>query len=500
MALVHFFIKLASDFIAKPLTNIINASFRHRTFPKRWKSAIVKPIPKIPKPTSETEYRPISLLTVHSKILEKVATYQIIKYLQDEKLQDIYQSAYKANHSTITALLNISDDIYNALDDSELTIMVLIDYSKAFDTINHRILYAKLKKLGFHFEAISWIVSYLTERKQKVKTLDDESGWEDVHNGVPQGSVIGPLLFSIMVHDINEIITESSYHMYADDTQIFKRSSLNLINQSIRNVNSDLDRISDFSKRNCLKINEGKSQLIYFGSRKILNKLNDTRLDNIQINGKDITRETTVKNLGIEFDEQLSWKDQIKKQIKNAYFKLHQLYRFHKFLTEKCKLRLVETFVLSQLIYGDIVTQNITLELQNKLQKVQNACYRFVYGIKKYDHITPYINQAKSLKIAARTKLHALVQMHKIILKKAPTYLCDRVVHRCNIHNVNTRNRNLLHLRRLKKNIKKGAFFNQTVIDYNLLISLKITDFKMSVASFKKACKMHLLECQINTT
>ena len=159
----------------------------------------------------------------------------------------------------------------------------------------------------------------------------------------------------------------------------------------------------------------------------------------------------------------------------------------------------METFVLSQLIYGDIVTQNITQELQNKLQKVQNACFRFVYGVKKYDHITPYINQAKSLKIAARTKLHALVQMHKIILKNAPTYLCKRVTYRRNIHNINTRNRNLIHLRRLKINVKKGAFFNQTAIDYNLLISLKITDFNMSVGIFKKACKTHLLQCQLNS-
>ena len=495
-----FFIKLAANYIASPLANIINASFRHRTFPKRWKNAIVKPIPKIPNPTSESEYRPISLLTVHSKILEKVAAYQIIKYFQEEELQDIYQSAYKANHSTITALLNISDDIYNALDDSELTIMVLIDYSKAFDTINHRILYAKLKKLGFHFEAISWIVSYLTDRKQKVKTLDDESGWEDVLNGVPQGSVLGPLLFSIMVHDIKEVITESKYHMYADDTQVYKQTSVNELNQNISCVNADLNRISDFSKNNCLKINEKKSQLIIFGSRKQLNKLKDIRVDNIKINNKNIARETTVKNLGIEFDEQLSWRDQINKQVKNAYYKLKQLYRFHKFLSEKVKLRLVETFVLSQLIYGNTVTQNITLELQSKLQKVQNACFRFVFGVRKYDHITPYINQANSLKIAARTKLHALVQMHKIIQKKAPDYLCNRVIYRRNIHNINTRNRNLLHLRRLKINVKKGAFFNQTAIDYNLLISQKIVDFNMSLGSFKKACKTHLFQCQLNET
>ena len=148
------------------------------------------------------------------------------------------------------------------------------------------------------------------------------------------------------------------------------------------------------------------------------------------------------------------------------------------------------------------VTQSLKIPpLNSKInsKNVQNACYRFVFGVKKYDHITPYINQAKSLKMAARTKLHALVQMHKITLNKAPTYLCNRIQYRNNIHNINTRNRNQLHLKRLKINIKKGAFFNQTVIDYNHLISLKITDFKMSVANFKRACKTHLLDCQLNS-
>ena len=166
----------------------------------------------------------------------------MIKYLHEVKLQDIYQSAYKPNHSTVTALLNITDDIYNALDDSELTILVLIDYSKAFDTINHRILFAKLKALGFHSDAISWIVAYLTDRKQKVKTLKDESGWEHVMNGVPQGSVIGPLLFSIMVYDLKDSIKECDYHMHADDTQAYKKTTLDRINFTINRINEDLKR------------------------------------------------------------------------------------------------------------------------------------------------------------------------------------------------------------------------------------------------------------------
>ena len=136
-------------------------------------------------------------------------------------MQDTKQSAYKQNHSTTTALLKITDDLYNALDDGELSLLVLLDYSKAFDTINHRILFAKLKALGFTFDVVSWIVGYLTDRKQKVKTHNDESGWESIQYGVPQGSVLGPLLFSLVVHDISTCIKYGNYHMYADDTQIY---------------------------------------------------------------------------------------------------------------------------------------------------------------------------------------------------------------------------------------------------------------------------------------
>ena len=492
------FVKIAAEYLAQPLSNIINSSFKHKVFPEQWKRAIVKPIPKNNNPLTESHYRPISLLSVFSKIHKKFATKEIIKFLQAENLQDIYQSAYKANHGTITALLNITDDIYNALDDSELTLLVLIDYSKAFDTINHRILYAKLKVLGFHKDAISWVIAYLTDRKQKVKTLEDESGWEYVKNGVPQGSVIGPLLFSILVSDIRDVFEECKYHMYADDTQAYKRSTLDNVNSTIQKINSDLKRVSKYSDNNCLKINADKSNYIIIGSKDHTTKLQDIRLDDIVINNEPIKRETVTTNLGIEFDQNLTWENQITKQVQNGYFKLKQLYRFKNFLSEKCKARLIETYVLSQLNYGNTVTQNITKELQNKLQKLQNSCFRFIYKVRKFEHISPYINEAKSLNINARTKYHGLVLMHKIVTKKAPVYLCNRIKYRSDIHTRNTRNSNLIHLPRLKKNVKAGSFFHKTAIEYNKILSKSIISTDSSIGSFKTRCKKYLLEEQIN--
>ena len=273
-----FFVKLAAEHLARPLTHIINASFKHRVFPERWKHAIVRPIPKSANPILPTDYRPISLLTVFSKITEKAAAFQIIQYLHNKSLQDKNQSAYKRNHSTTTALLKITDDIYNALDDGELTLLVLLDYSKAFDTINHRILFAKLKALGFTFDAVSWICGYLTDRKQKVKTQSDESGWESMQYGVPQGSVLGPLLFSLVVNDISSCIKYGNYAMYADDTQIYYHFKLHQLDETITKANSDLSNVSNYSERNCLKLNAGKSNYIIIGSKKNIQELNRKKI------------------------------------------------------------------------------------------------------------------------------------------------------------------------------------------------------------------------------
>ena len=489
------FVKIAINHIAGPLTGIINACFKHRIFPDRWKNAIVKPIPKTNNPLLPTDYRPISLLTVFSKIHEKAATYQIVLFLKESNQNDKNQSAYKSNHSTNTALLKITDDIYNAMDDSEVTVLVLLDYSKAFDTINHRLLYAKLKYLGFHSSAVSWIISYLTGRKQKVKTLSDESGWEEVKNGVPQGSVLGPLLFSILVHDISTYIPNSQYHMYADDTQIYYHCILEKIHETIIKINEDLKKVCEFSDKNCLKINPDKSNFIVIGTKKQTDKAKALVLK-VKVNNVEIERKTITKNLGVYFDENMNWQKQISEITRKANFKLRQLYRFKRFMTQKCKHRVIETYVLSQLNYCDSIYQGATQQCKGKLQKLQNSCIRFICSLKRRDHITPHIKSLNILNIESRTKCHALMQMHKIIKKTAPSYLISKVDFRRNTHSHNTRNREQINIKRLKKSIKKGAFFQQTAKDYNYLLGVKIIDTDMSLNRFKKTCKSHFLNSQ----
>ena len=201
-------IKLVIPFALTALTNIVNSSLVSGVFPQVWKKAVVIPVPKIPDPSKPSDYRPISLLATLSKILEKVVAKQILKYLEENNLMESFQSGFRPGHSTATALLKVSDDIFSSIDASEVTFLVLLDYSKAFDTVNKHLLLTKLKSMGFHGASLGWIDSYLSGRSQKVKSNGQFSDWNFIHNGVPQGSILGPLLFTVLVADF-----KSSLHI-----------------------------------------------------------------------------------------------------------------------------------------------------------------------------------------------------------------------------------------------------------------------------------------------
>ena len=270
-----YFLKLGIESSVYAFTNIINTSIIYKKFPTRWKYALVTPLPKNNNPSCVSDYRPISLLPTFSKVVEKLIAKQMIEYLKDTNYFDNLQSAYKHSHSTITALLNVTDDIYECLENSELVFLVLLDYSKAFDCANHRLILAKLKAAGFRDDSLEWIFSYLDGRRQKVTTSQGESSWSEVFNGVPQGSVLGPLLFTVLVSDLRDAIKRGTYHMYADDTQLYYSCKCENVNTTIADINLDLSHISDYSKTNCLKLNAEKSKFIIIGSRQNLKKLKD---------------------------------------------------------------------------------------------------------------------------------------------------------------------------------------------------------------------------------
>ena len=482
------FLKLAIDFIAPFIAHIINASFKYNHFPDRWKHAIIKPIPKNDNPVSPTDFRPISLLPAISKIHEKAACFQICDFFRKNNRLDNLQSAYKKFHSTTSALLHITDDIYRAIDKSLVTILILLDYSKAFDTANHKIILAKLQSFGFRDGALNWVNSYLSDRKQKVKNDLGESDWIHLKNGVPQGSILGPLLFLVLVSDLGKSILNGKYHMYADDTQIYYHCKWSEVNTVIPKINQDLDRVLNFSTNNCLKLNASKSYFIIIGSKYNLNKIKGMDLPPVILDRNCIERKFNVKNLGVIFDETFSWVNHVNKLVSTAYFKLKQSYRFKNFLSQDAKISLCEGYILSHFNYCDTVYNNITELLKHKIQKVQNTCVRFIFGLKKYDHISSYFSELETLNMEERRTVHGLTTMHKIVKKIAPSYLSSKLKFHNNLHNYNTRNKNNIVISVCKTAMCNKSYFPTFSKLYNTVADSK-NNTDVSVDTFRKYAK-----------
>ena len=491
-----FFIKLSIESSAQIFAEIVNASLKSGYFPSRWKKARIKPIPKVNDPMTASEYRPISLLIVFSKILEKIVSKQMKTFLIENNILDNFQSAYRQKHSTITALIDITNNIYKAMDNAEISILVLLDYSKAFDCANHKLILAKLKSYGFTDLPLKWISSYLSNRSQQVVTDSGESKWIKLLNGVPQGSILGPLLFTILVSDIANNIQNCKYHLYADDTQIYISGKLRDIEKLITQLNNDLERISEFSLNNCLKLNEGKSVFIFIGSKNNISKLNKLKVSDIIINNKIIKRETIVRNLGILFDENLSWDAEINNTISKSHGKLKQAFRHKNFLSKKSKITLAQSYLLSQFNYNSIILQNLSQYQNNKIQKFQNTCTRFILNLRKYDHISAAFKTLGLLNMENSRKMQALTLMHKIIRKEAPKYLVDNVVFNRNVHEHETRSRGNLRPSNFKTNYGRNCFLNKIGEIYNQVTNeLGILD-TLSVNGFKTKIRNYLLNNQ----
>ncbi|KAJ4435031.1 hypothetical protein ANN_23604 [Periplaneta americana] len=256
-------IQKIQEIVIPTIAHIFNSSLITSTFPKIWKQAFVLPLPKVKVPTDPNDYRPISILPAISKALERIVHRQITNYMNEHKLFDEYQSGFRAGHNTSTALLKVTEDIREAIDSNKVTILTLLDLSKAFNSVNFDLLTHKLRNMYLSETAVSWFESYLRERQQCVVSGNRRSSWLDITSGIPQGSVLGPLLFTIYVNDITSLVRHCNYHLYADDLQCYISSRLDRVNDAIDKLNEDIDSIVTWTKKLRLKINPERHKQLY---------------------------------------------------------------------------------------------------------------------------------------------------------------------------------------------------------------------------------------------
>ena len=479
-------------YCGKAVINIINTSILDNVYPEIWKKAIITPLCKISKPLNNNDLRPVSILPAISKIIEKHLHNQIVSFVDSNKLIPECQSGFRKNYSTTTCLLKLVNDIRTNQENKNMTCLSLLDFSKAFDTLDHSLLLAKLQYFGFSDGSLELIKNLLKDRSHcvvmKRGSLKQKSSYIPMISGVPQGSILGPLLFSLYVADMNKELQFSELQQYADDSQIYCRIDTNNLAQFQLNFNDDLNKINKYALDHNLKLNAGKSCVIVFGSD--INKITNTAGNmNIHIDNVAIPIVTETKNLGIYFDAKLSFQAHITTKLKAAYIRLKNFSSLKKYIPSKTKYQLCDTLILSLFDYGDVVYgTSINARFSRKIQILQNSCLRFSFNIPFRDHITPHLKNLSILSMTNRRQFHLMTFIYRILTTEQPPYLFS-LFHYVD-HDHSTRQVHYFKIPQHRTaNFQKSFSFIAPHLWNNISNNFKFQSF----TDYKKQIKNHLL-------
>ncbi|CAB0040613.1 unnamed protein product [Trichogramma brassicae] len=321
--------------------------------------------------------RPIAKLCELSKLCERVVYDQVISFLDVNCLLNPRQSGFRRGHSTQTALLGVMDDARRAIERSQITVLVLIDFSKAFDTVPHQLLLAKLRRFNFADRTIRWFASYLRGRTQAVAQNDGVDGrtssWLPTTSGVPQGSVLGPLLFSLFVNDLPTKLRFSKHMMFADDLQVYHSFPLYAFNQAISRINRDLSAVSEWAQANGLSLNAIKTKAILIGSDPFLRRVDLRLAPKITLDNTQIEYSTEVKCLGVWIQAKLDWSKQVDTIVARVFGALRSLRHYRHALTMQNRKDLVQSLIFPHFDYACAVYHDLFNDENLKLQRALNA-------------------------------------------------------------------------------------------------------------------------------
>ena len=347
-----FLLKLCFNELGPIITNLVNLSLSEGIFPSSFKQALVQPLLKKPSLSTDdlNNFRPISNLIFISKILEKVVASRIQSHLSSNSLSSSFQSAYRIFHSTETNLLKIHNDLILAMDRGEVTSLILLDLSAAFDTVDHSILLTRLQNwFGLDGLSLDWFSSYLSLRSQAVSINDSISAFSTLSCGVPQGSVLGPLLFTLYTTPLGSVISKNSlkYHLYADDTQLYISFTPTNAALSLESLTTTFNDILSWMNLNKLLLNPSKTEFLLIGTKQQRLKFSD--LTNLSLSNDIIPVSSSARNLGFIFDSDMSFSDQINSVSKSCHFHIRDIRRIRHLLPLSTATALANSLVSSNL-------------------------------------------------------------------------------------------------------------------------------------------------------
>ena len=411
------------------VTRLVNTSLKEGLFVETWKLAIVRPLlKKIGLDLIGKNYRPVSNLPFLSKVLEKAALDQFIAHCDNHSLLPDYQSAYRKHYSCETALIKLTNDVLWSMENGKVSVVVMIDLSAAFDTVDHDLLLEVLEtRFGIKDTCLKWYENYLRPRAFRVCVKDCYSEEKNLTFSVPQGSLNGPFLYLAYASTIQNLTKiqhcNTSIYGFADDhalRAVFTSGNENE-SRNIREMENTMDDVKEWMDLNRLKMNCSKTEFILMGSRQQLKK---SETDSINICGNTITASPLVKYLGTYLDQTLSLKSHITKKCKAAMFNLLRIKNVRHLFDLESVTTMILSLVISHLDYANAVMVGLPTTDLKKLQRVQNIAAKLILGKRKYDSASECLKQLHWLPIIYRIQFKILCIVFKAVqLEVGPLYI-----------------------------------------------------------------------------
>ncbi|MCG7879037.1 MAG: endonuclease/exonuclease/phosphatase family protein [Candidatus Thiodiazotropha taylori] len=455
-------LKELSNPLSHPLCDLFNYSLSTGQFPESWKQANVTPIHKKNDPSDPSNYRPISLLSALGKVLEKLVHKHVFNFFRENRRITCLQSGFVPGDSTVNQLIDIYNTFCKALDEGKEVRAIFCDISKAFDRVWHKGLLYKLNRVGITGSLLSWFTNYLSYRSQRVVLPGASSSWKPIRAGVPQGSILGPLLFLVYINDIvNDI--HCSIRLFADDTSLYIIVENPI--EAAQLLNADLERIHQWANQWLVSFNPAKSEALLL-SRK-LNKPNHPQ---VTMNNQAITEVNTHKHLGLIFSNDCTWHDHLDEVRSKAWKRINVMRRL-KFLLDRKSLQTIYfSFIRPLLEYADVVWDNCTQYEANELEKIQIEAARIVTGATRLVSLNNLYTETGWETLASRRHKHKIIAFYKMYHGISPAYLSSLLPSTIGENvSYNLRNPNNLRTIQSHSQLYYNSFFPSAVRTWNTL-------------------------------